>query len=360
MKPRSFNQSPSTASLTLEETEEEKKMRIETFANAETLVPVALSADNSVAFDGVGGEVEVIRVRPKRIHARKRDRAQKSPSVPESDNSSLVSIDSSACLLTSPTSLESSGYQTVPEDSGGTQCVGGSPSDLGSKPDDFGEAVIKKTHVKDVRLSEKSPHKMSRLLGGELLSEDDKLLRILDDRLPAPMPPGKVYLNSVLEWKGATDSSTEQKNRLPLVRSLPIFDTADFRPASSPSKVLKQSCVNNRHEVKVEVEAGKRVTEALLAAPVEEPSIYDKSQQTRPSCKDFEVSSVSVTTSCGVPPSKPDVLTSFADLSEAQSLSSNLSKNPVSPNDCNASQKMDLQHTQGDCFLKMDHSLEIM
>lgn len=359
MKPRSFKQSPSSASLTLGETEEEKKLRIETFANAETLVPVALPVDNSTAFDGVGGEVEVIRVRPKRVHARKRDHARKSPSVPESDDSSLVSADSSGCLLMSPTSLESSGYQTVQEDSGGTQRVGGSPSDLGSKPDSFGAAVIKKTHVEDVRLSEKSPHKMTRLLRGELVSEDDKLLRILDDHLPVAMPPGKVYLNSVLEWKDAADPSADRKNRLPLVRSLPIFDTADSRSASSPSKVPKQPRVNNRDEVKVEVgvEAGKRATEALLAAPVEEPSIYDKSQLTGPSRKDFEASSVSVATVCGVPPSKPDVLTSFADLSEAKR---NLSKNPVPPNDCTAGQKMDLQNTQGDCFLKMDHSAEIM
>lgn len=353
MKPHSFKQSPSTASLTLEETEEEKKMRIETFASAE-VVPVALPADNSIVFDGVVGEVEVIRVKPKHVHVRKRNRTRKSPSVPESDNSSLVSVDSSACFLTSPTSLESSGYQTVQEDSGCTQCIDHSPSNLGSKLNNFGEAVIRKMHVEDVQLSEKSPHKINLLFRGEL-SQDNKLLHILDDRLPATMPTGKVYLNSMLEWKSATDPSTERKNGLPLVRSLPIFNTGDLRSAPI------QSCVNNRDEVKVKIEPVKRATETLLAAPVEEPSIYDdNSQQTAPSHKDCEVSDVSVMMrSCDVPPSKPDVLTSLVELSEAKSLSLNLAKNPVPLNEFNTCQKMEMQQTQEDSFLKMNHSSEI-
>lgn len=263
-----------SSSFISEETEDEKKLRIETFANTNVVPEVVHSPEVSEDMQDVAvdTEVEVIHVKPKRHHSkRKEHRSQKASSAPASDNVSLISVDSSASLL-SPISSESSGYRSVSEDK---QCTdeGINGSSLTGKSSE--ETVIESDVLPEIKTLDKKAEQLE-----EKLSHDDRLRRILEDNQAEKQ---EVCFNRTIEWKTSTEPSppkTADMSSDKMAEVLSAEKTTDTALYSSLTNSLQNSNPREQlNDINLDVDeepsTDTTLVEDVLVASMEEPSIYD-------------------------------------------------------------------------------------
>lgn len=269
------SKSTASSSFISEETEEEKKLRIETFANTNVVPEVVQSPEVSEDTQevAVDTEVEVVHVKRKRQHSkRKEHRSQKASSAPASDNVSLISVDSSASLL-SPISSESSGYRSVSEDK---QCAdeGINISCLTGKSSE--ETVTESEVLSEIRTSDKETEPLE-----EKLSHDERLRRILEDN---QVEKQEVCFNRTIEWKTSTEpcppKTTNMLSADKPTDMLSAEETTDVPPSSLTPTLQNSNSREQLNAVNLDVDERSStddaaIAEAVLAASVEEPSIYD-------------------------------------------------------------------------------------
>lgn len=266
-----------SSSFISEETDEEKKLRIETFANMNVAPEVVQLPEVSEGLQEVtvDSEVEVVHVKRKRSHTRKKDhRSQKASSAPASDNVSLISVDSSASLL-SPISSESSGYRSVSEDKQCTDEGINAPSLTPCKGSE--ETVVEGDtlpEIKTLDIRTEPPE--------EKLSHDERLRRILEDNPPAKKQ--EVCFSRTIEWKTGMERSSPKTTVM--FSSNEVSDTLSAEmtmemPVSSLTTSLQNSSSCERlntvniEGVNEQLSTDDAVAEDDLVASVEEPSIYD-------------------------------------------------------------------------------------
>lgn len=268
------SKSTASSSFISEETEEEKKLRIETFANTNVVPEVVQSPEVSEDTQevAVDTEVEVMHVKRKRHHSkRKEHRSQKTSSAPASDNVSLISVDSSASLL-SPISSESSGYRSVSEDK---QCAdeGINITSLTGKSSE--ETVTESEVLSEIKTSDKETEPLE-----EKLSHDERLRRILEDN---PVEKQEVCFNRTIEWKTSTEPSPPKTTNMlstdKVTDMLSAEETSDMPLSSLTSSLQNSNSREQYNAVNLDVDeqpsTDDAIAEAVLIASVEEPSIYD-------------------------------------------------------------------------------------